>query len=90
MVIVEELGVKEWITDSGRKESKTFCLFECPVCGSHVEKIKYKGLRSNTCGLQVCKQVASKPKASKSLRDVDKANMSNEANTSIESHDTLG
>ena len=56
MKLIENIGSKSWVNKSGRKDSATFGLFECPTCMKYVEKPVRKGLIAKSCGGKVCRK----------------------------------
>lgn len=43
---IKDLGVKK-ISNCSR--AYRYALFECPVCGGHIEKIRKDGIKANSC-----------------------------------------
>lgn len=56
MELVKELGSRSWINGSGKKDSRKFGLFICPVCGIEVEKSLSHGKRDKNCGSKECRK----------------------------------
>lgn len=54
MELIKDLGKKQWVGGTGRKESATFGLFLCPSCNQEVEKRMNKGLKAKGCGNPEC------------------------------------
>jgi hypothetical protein len=57
MELIKELGSRSWINGSGKKDSRKFGLFVCPVCNTEVEKSLSHGKRDKNCGSKACRKV---------------------------------
>lgn len=56
MKLIKNIGIQTWVGSTGRKESATFGLFECPSCKKHVEKKLSKGKIAKSCGEAKCRK----------------------------------
>ena len=61
MELLAELGSRSWINGSGKKDSRKFGLFQCPVCGATVEKSISHGKRDKNCGSKECRKATFEP-----------------------------
>ena len=64
MELIKETGSKSWINKSGKKDSKKFGIFLCPVCKKEVEKSLSHGKRANSCGDNSCRKEMFRPNKS--------------------------
>lgn len=61
MELVKELGSRSWINGSGKKDSRKFGLFLCPVCKAEVEKPLSHGKTCKSCGSRECRKATFEP-----------------------------
>ena len=61
MELIQELGSRSWINGSGKKDSRKFGLFLCPVCKTKVEKSLSHGKRDKNCGSKECRKATFEP-----------------------------
>jgi hypothetical protein len=61
MELVKELGSRSWINGAGKKDSRKFGLFLCPVCKIEIEKSMSHGKRDKNCGSKECRKATFEP-----------------------------
>ena len=72
MELLAEIGSRSWINGSGKKDSRKFGLFQCPVCGTAVEKSISHGKRDKNCGSKECRKATFE--RNPNMRQSSKAN----------------
>jgi len=67
MELLQELGSRSWINGAGKKDSRKFGLFQCPVCKENVEKSLSHGKRDKNCGSKECRKATFNPNVNISI-----------------------
>jgi len=59
MELLTDLGTRTTITSTGKKDTRRWGIFKCPVCLGTVELQNIKGTKNNTCGKAGCRSLGS-------------------------------
>lgn len=72
MVLIKELGKRATISATGKVDNRMWGLFECPSCGTHVERKVNKGRVSKSCGVAGCRVFETNNSWNANIPDTDK------------------
>ena len=59
MELLKDLGTRTTVTSSGKKNTRRWGLYRCPVCEEGIERSSIKGSKNNTCGKAGCRSKGS-------------------------------
>ena len=55
MELIKDLGTRTTVTSTGKKDTRKWGIFKCPVCSKETELKQVKGFANNTCGSKGCR-----------------------------------